>query len=127
MMQGNEHVLMQDVRVVQHIDGGPVPDRNVTELLLPEDRGVVGYRQRTQEWAARGWRIDTEAIRAGSPGKDFYVIPSPQRRESGNWVFNTVPLIPAGSVATILTLGLAVFSTSPTPVSVPPVPYPVTQ
>jgi hypothetical protein len=35
-----------------------------------------------------------EVINGGYPGKDVYVIPSPRRAESGNWVFNPVPLIP---------------------------------
>jgi len=92
MMQGNEHILMQDVRVVSHIQPGPVPDTNVTELLLPEDRGVVGYRQRTKEWTERGWRIDTDALAADGSNR-VYAIPSPARRASGNWVIRPVPLI----------------------------------
>ena len=91
MMQGNEHVLMQDVRVVRTIDHRPVPDTNGTELLLPEDRGVVGYRHRTQEWTAKGWRIDTEKLAADNSNR-AYAIPSPARRAGGNWVTAIIPL-----------------------------------
>ena len=92
MMRGNEHILMQDVRVVADILPGPVPDTNVTELLLPEDRGVVGYRQRTMEWTERGWRIDTDALAADSSNR-VYAIPCPGRRGAGGWVTRPVPLI----------------------------------
>jgi phenylpropionate dioxygenase-like ring-hydroxylating dioxygenase large terminal subunit len=92
MKQGNEYILMQDVKVVAPIRPGPVPVNNVTELLLPEDRGVVGYRQRTHEWSKRGWRIDNSALAADSSNR-VYAIPCPARRTSGNWVIDPVPLI----------------------------------
>ena len=85
-----------DVRVVAPINPGPVPDGNVTELLLPEDRGVIGYRQRTREWKARGWQIDTDALAADRSNR-AYAIPSPARRETGNWVIEPVPLLPASA------------------------------
>ena len=55
--------------------------------------GVI-YCRKLKDWQAKGWRIDMEAINGGYPGKDVCVIPSPRRAESGNWVFNTVPLVP---------------------------------
>lgn len=96
MKKGNEHILMQDVRVVKNIAAGSVPDANVTELLLPEDRGVIGYRQRTKEWTERGWRIDTDLLAADSSNR-VYAIPGPGRREVGNWVTQPVPLVVVSS------------------------------
>ena len=92
MMQGSEHILMQDVGVVKYIDAGPAPEHNGTELLLPEDRGVIGYRQRTEEWTQRGWRVDVDTLAADTSNR-VYAIPSPARRESGKWVARSVPLI----------------------------------
>ena len=92
MMQGNEHILMQDVRVVSHIQPGPAPATNITELLLPEDRGVVEYRQRVKEWTDRGWRIDIDALAADRSNR-VYAIPGPARRSAGNWVTRQVPLV----------------------------------
>lgn len=94
MMKGNEHILMQDVKVVAPINPNPVPEGQVTELLIPEDRGVIGYRQRTKEWTARGWRIDTNAVAADSTNR-VYAIPSPERRGPGGWVTKAVPLVAA--------------------------------
>lgn len=95
MMKGNEHVLMQDVTVVRRIHPGPAPDKAGTELLLPEDRGVIGYRDRAQEWTARGWRIDSDSLAADSSNR-VYAIPCPSRREGGNWVTRSVPLLADG-------------------------------
>jgi phenylpropionate dioxygenase-like ring-hydroxylating dioxygenase large terminal subunit len=92
MMKGNEHILMQDVGVVKNIRPGPAPDSGGTELLLPEDRGVLGYRKRVQEWTARGWRIDTDVLAADTSNR-VYAIPSPARRTAGNWVIRPVPLV----------------------------------
>lgn len=92
MMQGNEYILMQDVGVVKNIHAGPIPDNNGTELLLPEDRGVIGYRQRNKDWTARGWRIDIDALAADTSNR-VYAIPSPGRGESGKWVTRPVPLV----------------------------------
>ncbi|MGI9308772.1 MAG: Rieske 2Fe-2S domain-containing protein [Gammaproteobacteria bacterium] len=94
MEQGNEHVLMQDVGVVKDIRSGPAPDGGATELLLPEDRGVVGYRQRVKEWTAKGWCIDSDLLAADTSNR-AYAIPGPARRDSGNWVVRPVPLLAA--------------------------------
>jgi phenylpropionate dioxygenase-like ring-hydroxylating dioxygenase large terminal subunit len=79
-------------------------ETSTADLSVKADKIQIVYRRKLQEWQAKGWRIDMEAINGGYPGKEVYVIPSPRRRESGNWVFNTVPLIsdakasPAGDV-----------------------------
>jgi len=92
MIQGNEHVVMQDVAVIGGIRPHTTPANNVTELLIAEDRGVAAYRERIKEWTAKGWRIDLATLSANA-GNSAYAIPSPARRESSNWVINPVPLI----------------------------------
>ena len=94
MKQGNEYILMQDVKVVAPIRPGPAPDHNITELLLPEDRGVIGYRQRAKEWTQRGWHIDIDALEADSSNR-VYAIPSPARQTTANWVIEAIPLVAA--------------------------------
>jgi len=69
-------------------------ETSTADLSVKADKIQIVYRRKLMEWQAKGWRIDMEAINGGYPGKDVYVIPSPRRAESGNWVFNTVPLIP---------------------------------
>ena len=64
----------------------------MTELLIAEDRAVAAYRERINAWTAKGWRIDVDAL-AADAGNSAYAVPSPRRRESGNWVINPVPLI----------------------------------
>ena len=42
----------------------------------------------------RGWRIDWNTV-STSHGNVAYAIPSPDRRDSGNWVLDTIPLVQA--------------------------------
>jgi hypothetical protein len=60
---------------------------------VPGDTAVVRYRERLKKRDARGWRIDVKALQARL-GDDALAVPSPGRRESGNWVLGTVPLLP---------------------------------
>ena len=92
MIQGNDHVVLQDVAVVGGIRPRTTPPSNVTELLIAEDRAVAAYRERVNAWTAKGWRIDVDAL-AADAGNSAYAVPCPGRRESGNWVINPVPLI----------------------------------
>ena len=92
MLKGNEHTVMQDVRVIAGIRPLTTPPNNVTELLIAEDQGVGKYRERIKAWTAKGWRIDIDAL-AADGGRSAFAVPSPGRRESGNWVINPVPLI----------------------------------
>ena len=57
------------------------------------------YREHLKEWEARGWRIDMKALRA-KQGDVAFAVPCPGRRESGNWVLDTVPLVPVSAAST---------------------------
>ena len=74
------------------------PETNTKEILLPGDQAVLRYRQCLKEWEDRGWRVDMRALR-DKQGDVAFAIPCPDRRTSGNWVLDTVPLMPgrAGS------------------------------
>ena len=65
-----------------------------SELLLPEDEIMVSYRRYLKDWLARGWHIDSDALKQSSERKAL-AIPSPLRRKHKNWVQDTVPMVPA--------------------------------
>ena len=67
---------------------------NTKEVLMPADKAVVRYREWLKRWDAKGWKIDVEALRARR-GDIAFAIPCPDRRTSGNWVLDPVPLVPA--------------------------------
>ncbi len=90
-------VVHEDVGVLEALSPVRTPDSNTKEILVPGDTAVVRYRDYLKDWDARGWRIDYKALEA-KRGDIVYAIPSPARRESGNWVLDTVPLI-AGDAA----------------------------
>jgi hypothetical protein len=69
------------------------PENNVKEILLPPDQAVVRYREFLGEWERRGWRIDLKKLRE-TAGDVAYAIPCPDRRTSGNWVLDPIPLVP---------------------------------
>jgi phenylpropionate dioxygenase-like ring-hydroxylating dioxygenase large terminal subunit len=60
------------------------------ELLMPEDEIMLAYRKNLAEWRSKGWRIDSNAVLADP--RETFSIPSPARREGGNWVRETVPV-----------------------------------
>ena len=74
------------------------PDTNTREILVPGDTAVVRYRDFLKDWDARGWRLDYKALQA-KKGDVAYAIPCPDRRSSGNWVLDTVPLIEGDAAA----------------------------
>ena len=66
------------------------------ELLTEGDVILVRYREHLKDWQQQGWRIDRKALREA--GKDIaYAIPCPDRKTSGNWILDPVPLIQAGT------------------------------
>jgi hypothetical protein len=55
------------------------------------------YRRYLRKWESRGWRIDSKAIHREHPASRLHVIPSPGRRDTRPWVFDTVPLVGVGA------------------------------
>ncbi len=77
------------------------PRDTSSELLLPEDEVMVSYRRYLNNWQARGWHIDLEALEQQASRK-VSVIPSPARRTYKNWLMAPVPLLPAADPAATL-------------------------
>ena len=89
----NKVIAQQDIEVLTDVYPPRTPISNTKEVLVPADKAVVAYR----EWLARfddnGWRIDWDEFQRRN-GKDAaFAIPSPARREAGNWVIETIPLV----------------------------------
>ena len=87
-------IVNEDLSVLSTLNPVRTPRTNTKEILVPGDGGVLRYRELTRQWEQNGWRIDMQALRA-QQGDVAFTIPCPARRESGNWVLDTVPLLPA--------------------------------
>ena len=94
----NLRVTVEDISVLEGIYPTRTPDTNTKEILTPGDEGIVRYRNCLKEWTTRGWRLDTQALQ-GKDGDVAYAIPCPDRRSSGNWVLDPVPLIPPSATS----------------------------
>ena len=94
----NLRVTVEDISVLEGIYPTRTPDTNTKEILTPGDEGIVRYRNCLKEWTTRGWRLDTQALQ-GKDGDVAYAIPCPDRRSSGNWVLDPVPLIPRSATS----------------------------
>jgi len=90
----NMNIAHEDIRIIEALNPVRTPHTTTKEVLLPQDKPVVRYRQFLQEFEDRGWRIDQKALRA-QRGDVAFAIPSPARRTSKNWVLEEVPLLPA--------------------------------
>lgn len=64
--------------------------------MMPADKVILQYRDKLDEFEARGWRIDTAALRAARERGDvIFAIPSPARRDTNAWVLDEVPRVTA--------------------------------
>ena len=88
-------IVHEDIDILERLSPVTTPMTNTKEILVPSDAGIVRYREWLSEWDAKGWRIDFKALQAQKQDV-AYAIPSPGRREGGNWVLDTVPLQPGG-------------------------------
>ncbi len=91
-------IVNEDIALLENLNPVRTPDTNNKEILLPSDHAVFRYREHCKEWENRGWRIDMKALR-GKQGDVAFAVPCPARRESGNWVLDTVPLMPGRTSA----------------------------
>lgn len=87
-------VVHEDINVLEGLNPTRTPDTNSKEILLPGDTALVRYREWLKQWDGRGWRIDMKTLKERL-GDVAFAIPSPARRESGNWVLDQVPLVSA--------------------------------
>jgi phenylpropionate dioxygenase-like ring-hydroxylating dioxygenase large terminal subunit len=87
-------IAQQDIEVLDEVDPILTPESTTKEVLMPADKIVVAYRDCLRGWENQGWRIDTDELNRNR-GKVAYAIPGPERRTSGNWVLDPIPLITA--------------------------------
>ncbi|MDJ0929145.1 MAG: aromatic ring-hydroxylating dioxygenase subunit alpha [Gammaproteobacteria bacterium] len=95
IVETNMKIAREDQAIVENLWPVQTPDTLTRELLTPGDSVIVKYREDLTDWQQRGWRIDWDQMQA-SEHKAAYAIPSPARRESGNWVLEPVPLLSEG-------------------------------
>jgi len=91
-------IVHEDIRILENLNPVRTPDNNTKEILVPGDYALVRYREWLKKWDANGWRIDMKALR-DKQGDVAMAIPCPGRRESGNWVLDSVPLLPGDAAA----------------------------
>lgn len=89
----NEKIVLEDQRIVEKLEPS-LPMRGASaDFSVSADAIQIAYRHCLADWESRGWRIDTERMHRDRPGARLQVLPSPARRLSRNWVFETVPLV----------------------------------
>jgi hypothetical protein len=93
----NRAIIEEDRAVLEKLEPVAPPRGTAADLSVKSDAIQLVYRRYLREWESRGWRIDCEAIHREYPASRLHMIPSPGRRESRNWVFDTVPLVTAGA------------------------------
>ena len=93
VMEVNLRITSEDIGILENLNPVRTPDTMTRELMTSQDEIVVRYRDWLRKWEKQGWRIDQRAMKQDE-GDVAYTIPSPARRESGNWVLQTVPLVP---------------------------------
>ncbi len=91
----NIQIAKEDVGILSELNPVRTPESNTKETLMPTDQAAVRYREILKSWENRGWRIDIAEMNA-KRGDVAFAIPCPDRRVSGNWVLDTVPLHSAG-------------------------------
>jgi len=91
-------IVDEDVGILEKLSPIRTPPTNTKEILVPSDGVIVRFREWLSEWDANGWRLDYKALQE-QKGDIAFAIPSPARREGGNWVLDTVPLKPGGDAA----------------------------
>ncbi len=89
----NKAVAQQDIETLVNVYPPRPPTSNAREVLVPADKAVATYREWLGRFDDRGWRIDWDEFTRRNKKDTGFVIPSPGRRESGNWVLQPVPLL----------------------------------
>jgi phenylpropionate dioxygenase-like ring-hydroxylating dioxygenase large terminal subunit len=89
-------VANEDRVVIEGLYPKRTPDTLTKELMTAGDAAVVKYREYLAKWDKNGWAIDMNKLRE-TDGDVAYAIPCPARRESGNWILDTIPLLPAAT------------------------------
>ena len=89
----NKVIAGQDIQILVDVDPPRTPISNTKEVLMPADGMIAAYRDWLAKFDEKGWRIDWDEFRKRTGKDTAFAIPSPGRRESGNWVLEPVPLL----------------------------------
>ncbi|MGI9289975.1 MAG: Rieske 2Fe-2S domain-containing protein [Gammaproteobacteria bacterium] len=90
----NTGIAHEDIAILEKLYPLRTPENLTKELMTPGDGIIVSYREWLKKFEKKGWRMDQQVLKHNE-GDVAYAIPSPARRESGNWVLDAVPLMPA--------------------------------
>jgi phenylpropionate dioxygenase-like ring-hydroxylating dioxygenase large terminal subunit len=93
VMEVNLKITAEDIGILEQLYPVRTPDSPGRELMTSSDAIVKRYREWLGDWKKKGWLIDQKILKQ-EDGDVAYAIPSPARRESGNWVLESVPLVP---------------------------------
>ncbi len=90
----NVFIASQDIKVMNEVTPKLTPPSRAKELMMPADKVLLQYRDKLDEFEARGWRLDMEGIRkAKEKGDVVFAIPCPTRRETNAWVLDEAPRV----------------------------------
>ncbi len=89
----NKIIAQQDIEILGDVYPPRTPISNTKEVLMPADKAVVAYREWLAKFDDRGWRIDWDEFTRRNGKDTAFAIPSPRRRETGNWVLEPVPMV----------------------------------
>ena len=92
--EANLRVTVEDIAVLEGLYPVRTPETRTKEILITGDKGIVRYRDCLEGLNAKGWRLDSKALQENH-GDVAYAVPCPERRNSGNWVLESAPLMPA--------------------------------
>ena len=102
----NMFIANQDIVVMNNVAPRLTPPSRSKELMMPADKVILQYRDKLDEFEARGWRLDMEALRkAREQGDVVFAIPSPARRETNAWVLDETPRMAAKASTTLQAAG----------------------
>ena len=90
----NLNVTGEDIVILENLYPVRTPETNTKEILTPADRTLIRFREWLKDFENHGWRIDRQTLKENA-GDIAYAIPCPDRRKSGNWVLDPIPLMPA--------------------------------
>ncbi len=89
----NKVIAQQDIQILIDLNPRRTPISNTKEVLMPADGPIAAYRDWLAQFDEKGWRIDWEEFQRRNGKDTAFAIPSPGRRQSGNWVLEAVPLL----------------------------------
>ncbi len=90
----NVFIASQDIKVMNEVRPKLTPPSRAKELMMPADKVLLQYRDKLDDFEARGWRLDMPGIRkAQEKGDVIFAIPCPARRETNAWVLDEAPRV----------------------------------